>query len=140
MAPLVLNRFYPWEQLCTSRLAQTDINNNSLSVSGASLRAFTGESLFVSVLTLNQPILNEIRRGFSGCSISLRSQDKEELQRLPWVLSLKTGPWSAALVSPHTKGMNLPNFLKFSQPCPFPKSLSREAGHPDGQPRGVSKN
>lgn len=43
------------------------------------------------------------------------------------------------LVSPHTKGTNLPNFLKVFQPCAFPKSLSREPEHPEGQPRGISQ-
>lgn len=98
MAPLVFSRylFCSWERLCTSLLAKTDINNDSLPISGASLHAFTRESLFVSVLTLYQPILNEIRRDFSSCSISLRSQDKAELQRLPCLLSLKRGSWRAA--------------------------------------------
>lgn len=98
IAPLALSRYVicPWEQVCTSLLTKMDINNDSLPISGASLHAFTGESLFVSVLTLYQPILNEIRRDFSGCSICLRSLDKAELQRLPCVLSLKRGPWRAA--------------------------------------------
>lgn len=96
MAPLVLGRYLscPWEQFCTALLAKTDINNDSLPFSGASFHSFTGKSLFV--LTLYEPILNEIRRDFSGCSISLRSQDKAELQRLPCVPSLKRGSWREA--------------------------------------------
>lgn len=44
------------------------------------------------------------------------------------------------LVSPYIKGMNLPNFLKVTQSRAFPKSLSKEPEHPDGQPRGISQN
>lgn len=91
VAPSVPSRylFCPWEQLCTSRLAKTDINNSSPSVFGASLRAVTGgKGGFVSALILYQPILNQISRAAASPPCS---EDKAEGQRLPWVLALREG-------------------------------------------------